>query len=530
MSVPAYLYPCIAPDSSGLSVYLVGVPAGADGRLEVYNVKLSNIDLPTIILVADHTDVIYWSATAPKACLFYAGYSDSSNSPVFVQQFGTKSFITNVYPNGTVGSPASFQDKAFISPKLFSWTGSVNNLNWVTGVVNSTDSSTKSPWTGVRFSAASIVDSVHEFAVSMYPTSDALLSVGSYSPSSNAPAQGYNIVFDNTGGGVIYTALGTTSPTAAPGDHIVTLSNAQPVDMGGIKLTTNAVSLTMTNVAYILDKASDGSTLMYTISPSKSNKLGRIYAEGNVPKFPDYIATTAMGSQVVIYGSSQSGTAIFNSFDTIAGIWTGPNLMKPSDSKPPEPPSSEAPIGAIVGGVIGGLALIALVAFLFIRNRRKRSGKMDLDTKPTKAQTPQNAFQDPSIMYSPVPMVEQSYLEQQPFIQNQTVQQQQKSQPRPQPQHQQPPHQGTYDLPQQDVYTSQSLNPVQNQAAVPIIFQPCPPRHPQEHYPYTPPTLIPITATQQPTIFQHQTTGTSPTQVYQADYISPSSDAMPETS
>ncbi|KAF9193977.1 hypothetical protein BGZ50_006822 [Haplosporangium sp. Z 11] len=532
MDVPAYSYPCIATASSDSSVYLVGVSAHTDGRLEIHNINLSNIDSPTTTLVANYTDATLWSATAPKACLPYAGDSDRSNSPVFVQQFGENSIITNVYPNGTVSPPANFQDVAFISPKLFSWTASVNKLNWVTGVANTTGRTTPSPWTGIRFNATSIVDSSRDFVISTYPTSDALLSVGSYFPSSSTPAQGYNIVFDNSGGGTIYTALSTASSIAAPSDHVVSLSNPQPVDMGDIQLTSDAVSLTMTNVAYILDKASNGSILMYTISPSKSSKLEHIYAEGNVPKFPEYIATTAMGPQVVLYGSSQNGATYFNSFNTVTGTWTGPNLMKPSVISPPvppppvPPPPSKTPIGAIVGGVVGGLVLIALSTFLFIliRSGCKPSRRTDLEMNPTKPQTPQNAYQDPNVMYSPVPIGEQNYLLQQPFIQKQAVQQQLQS-----PQLQ-PPYQSAFSLPQQNVYTSQPLNPVQNPTAAPIIFQPHSPRHPQERYPYMPPTLVPTSTAQQPIIFQPQTTGASPTQVYQTGYAPPSSDAMPKTS
>ena len=59
-------------------------------------------------------------------------------------------------------------------------------------------------------------------------------------------------MFDNNGGGVIYTVL--SSATLLLTDHFLSLSNPQPVDMGGIKLTTNAITATMNSVGYILDK------------------------------------------------------------------------------------------------------------------------------------------------------------------------------------------------------------------------------------------------------------------------------------
>ena len=53
-------------------------------------------------------------------------------------------------------------------------------------------------------------------------------------------------------------------------------------------------------------------------------------------------------------------------------LWLDEIRYNPS----PSPPSKKIPTGAIVGGVVGGVALVALVAiiaWLFFRNRRKRS-------------------------------------------------------------------------------------------------------------------------------------------------------------
>lgn len=92
------------------------------------------------------------------------------------------------------------------------------------------------------------------FDISSFPTTSALLSVGTYVASSNTPAQGYHIVFDTKGAGVIYTALDSAAPLATSLDRVLTLSSPTPVDMGGITLTSSAISLTMANVGYILDK------------------------------------------------------------------------------------------------------------------------------------------------------------------------------------------------------------------------------------------------------------------------------------
>jgi len=80
------------------------------------------------------------------------------------------------------------------------------------------------------------------------------LSVGTYVASSNTPAQGYNVVFDRSGSGSIYTALSSAAPIVTTQDRILTLSSPQAVDMGGVKLSTNAISATMVGNGYILDK------------------------------------------------------------------------------------------------------------------------------------------------------------------------------------------------------------------------------------------------------------------------------------
>ncbi|KAF9949915.1 hypothetical protein BGZ72_008332 [Mortierella alpina] len=522
-AVPSYSYACMAPDRSGNSVYLVGVPAANEGRLEAYTVNLSNIDSPSATFVANQTSSYYWSSSAAKACLPYAGNQDSDNSPVMLMQFAPKSYFTNIYPNGTVDLPANFQSVGFVSPKLFSWTGAVGPLNWATTVANTSSATTNSAWTGLRLNATSIVDSNRDFVISTYPVSNPLLSIGTYVASSNTPAQGYNVVFDNNGGGVIYTALDSASLLLT--DRILSLSSPQPVDMGGITLTANAITATMNSVGYILDKATDGSTVLYSISPGKSNKLQRVAVPGNVPTFASNIVATAMGAKVVIYGSSSNGAPSFNSFDTVSGSWSGPGLVKPASYTPPGPnngggsntDSSKTPIGAIIGGVVGGLVVIALLAFLFIRHRRKTT-----HAGPAATVVPaQNGYEDPSKMHNPAaaPLMTQNYALQQ--------QEEAMAQNKLQEYHMQQNHYAAQPPPQQqDHYISHSLNhvPVQHQQTPPVIFQP----QTQEPYTYTPPIIIPTPPTQQPTIFQPQ--NPSPGQTYmQSGYIAPTNVSTPQT-
>lgn len=161
MSIPTYSNACIAPSVSGTSVYLVGVPATSEGRLEVNLINLSNINSPTATFL-NQSSFFVWSSAAPKACFSYPGNTGDINSPVAMQQFGVNSYFTNIYPNGTIDFPLNFQSMGYISPKLFSFTGAVGTLNWVTAVANYSNTVTNSPWVGVRLNATEGVDSTRE--------------------------------------------------------------------------------------------------------------------------------------------------------------------------------------------------------------------------------------------------------------------------------------------------------------------------------------------------------------------------------
>ncbi|KAG0366311.1 hypothetical protein BC939DRAFT_165616 [Gamsiella multidivaricata] len=515
-AIPTYSYPCIAPAPSQNSIYLAGVPASNEGRLEIYSVNLANITSPAATFVGNQTSSLFWSSSAPKTCFSYEGNMASSSSPMFIQQFGPKTYFTNVYSNGAIDIPANFPTIGLVSNRLFSLSGAVGNLNWITGVTNTTNPDTKSAWSGFRYNATAIVSSSRDFVLSNYPTSNPLLSVGAYVASTNTPAQGFHVVFDKNGSGWIFTTLDSASPINSNQDRILSLSSPQTVDMDGITLTNSAFSLTMIGVGYILDKASDGSTLLYSINPVQS-RLQRVSIPGNVPPFASNMVATAVGSQIVTYGSAANGAVVFNSFDTVAGVWSGPGLVKPTNPQPSNTSpggSSQAPIGAIIGGVVGGLAVIALIAFLFIRHRRKSSAKP----------VPNAAYQDPCKTHNPVamPLMDQNYVLQQQqdaMAQNQQLQYQQQ---------QYNPHQA-YVPQQQDIYAAQPIT-VSHQQTPPVIFQPQAQPQAQEPYNYVPPTFVPTSQAQQPTIFQPHTSEISPHHSYsQAIYAPPTSASTPQT-
>lgn len=161
MSVPTYSNACIAPSASGTSVYLVGVPAAREGSLEVNLINLSNINAPTATFL-QQSPYFIWNSAAPKACFAYPGDAGDSNSPVMVQQFGSNSYFTNIYPNGTIDAPINFQSMGYVSPRLFSFTGAVGTLNWFTAATNSSNIVTNSPWVGVRLNGTEGVNSTRE--------------------------------------------------------------------------------------------------------------------------------------------------------------------------------------------------------------------------------------------------------------------------------------------------------------------------------------------------------------------------------
>ncbi|KAF9337054.1 hypothetical protein BGZ91_009672 [Linnemannia elongata] len=393
-SVPVYIHTCIAPGPSSTSVYLVGVPVTNEGRLEVYTVDLSNINSPVATFKTSHSST-FWTSAAAKSCFNFESNPGDVNSPIIVQQFKPNSYFVNIYPNGTTSTPFSFKNTDFVSPKLCSITGSSENQEWVTAYMNATipGKATNSVWGGMRLHATNASDNTVSYLTSENPTSNPLLSVGTYVAASVTMAQGYHTVFDTNGGGMVYKVEDSTAPVTSSNTNVVSLSSPQQVNMSGVRLTSNAIPITMGKVAYIMDQASDLSVRLYSLNPSQSSNLMPVPVSGKVPMFSSFMATTVMNGNIILYSISGGGVAAFNSFDTNALTWSGPNLMvpetppyPPNPSYPSSPPSStilspascpgsgcptnKSPTGAIIGGVVGGLVLLAIAAFFLIRYRR----------------------------------------------------------------------------------------------------------------------------------------------------------------
>ncbi|KAG0023551.1 hypothetical protein BGZ81_008074 [Podila clonocystis] len=507
-SVPVYPTGCIAPDasSSGAAVLLVGVPANQEGRLEVYSVKLGDLSAPTATFVGNHTNEMYWSVRGQRLCLPYPGAPASGNTPILVQQFyPATSYFTNVYPNGRVEEASYFQLLGFTSPKNYALTGGVGTMNWITALGNMTSPITSSPWAGLLMNGTQGSGSTRDFMIGMYPTATPLVSVGIYALQGNAPGQGYVAVFDSKGG-TIYNVADSFDITFP--SHLTTLATPTPVSMNNITLTSNAFSQSGADIGYIFDKAPDGSTVLYSINPSKSPRLQYVTVAGNVPQFSAAMISTMWGAKIVTYTSSTSA-GIFNAFDIGSGTWSGPGLVKPSFTPPPTTPDdpskvepsdgSKTPIGVIVGGVVGALAVIALVAFFVIRNRRRRGAKEDPVINA--------GYQDENKSSNPAaaPLMQQNYTLQQQQQQQQQqppshyqqtepfnqVQQQQQFNPQFQQQPFHEPPQFAQQINANPAFVSQPV-PLPVQTSTPIIFQP----HTKEPYNYTPPTLFTQTQVQ----------------------------------
>ncbi|KAF9920239.1 hypothetical protein FBU30_009973 [Linnemannia zychae] len=384
-TIPNYPNPCLAADEANSAVYLVGVAPAIQGRLEVNYISVININAPTSSPVGTQVNTLHWSSGAPKACFIYPSKA-FANSPLAVYQFGENlSYNTVIAPNGTIVKPSGFVENSFLSPKLFALTGSVGAFNWFLAMTNDT-----SPWAGIRQNFTDPGYDLYDLGLTNYPTKAPLVAVGTYSVVANPPSKGYAVVFDQSGQGEIFAAEGSVLATISNDIHVTILGLPTAVQMNSIKLSAQAIPVTMTNTGYLLDKASDGSTVIYSIAPGSSANLMRIDVNGGRPPFVASMAATAMNNQIITYSPSISGSPTFNSFDTTTMTWSGPGLMTDGDKPPINPdPAKSTPLGAIIGGAVGGLLVIAIAIFLIVRYRRKNQQNKSTEN-PSAAHQPKS--------------------------------------------------------------------------------------------------------------------------------------------
>lgn len=87
-------------------------------------------------------------------------------------------------------------------------------------------------------------------------SNQALLALGTYGSFNASTTQGYTTVFDKSGGGQIQSTAGNLQAAVGTNVPVVSLDPPMAVNMNGIRLTADAIPVTMENVGYILDKVS----------------------------------------------------------------------------------------------------------------------------------------------------------------------------------------------------------------------------------------------------------------------------------
>ncbi|KAF9911644.1 hypothetical protein EC991_002762 [Linnemannia zychae] len=204
-------------------------------------------------------------------------------------------------------------------------------------------------------------------------TTDPLLTVGTFASNSGLRGTGSLVVFDKLGAGVVYRTSTKLNSTVTQGPlYKINLQELQAVNMDSIKLTKDAIYASINTGAYILDKAEDGTIATYFIDPSISNNLQRVLTLNRPPLFPSAMAATASGSVIILYAALNDGQARLHFLNTTSKEWDKPYVSIPEPDPTSSPPAGNN-IAAVVGGAIGGVALLAITAYLFMRHRRQRN-------------------------------------------------------------------------------------------------------------------------------------------------------------
>ncbi|KAG0227669.1 hypothetical protein BGW41_003712 [Actinomortierella wolfii] len=391
-----YRYPCVVDDpTNSSSVVVVGVTS--DSTLQINRVDISNINNPVPHLLSYQKNTTAWSPDTEKLCVLYPRRARSTATPVFyMRQFGLSAqamYSTDMGVDGTVPFDPYDMDYALASPKLYSITGSFDIQQWITARAASDNIPSGNPWVANELVNDEILVSASSI-LQERPAPDALLSVGTYLPATTMPVFGHLTVIDASGtNGIVYTVVSLHKPQGS-GVNIQALNSPVIVNMNNITLTKAAYSITMGATGYIIDEAPDHSTVLYSISPNSTAAptLYPVTVNGNVPQFIPGRASTVMGSnKLLLFGGllDNSPTTLFHVFDTSARTWSGPNLVSPYI--PGSAPIKTNNIAAIVGGVVGGVVLLALLSFFGFRRWRIQRHRVvipnrDSDLDPLKGQ------------------------------------------------------------------------------------------------------------------------------------------------
>ncbi|KAI1291524.1 hypothetical protein EDD11_008858 [Mortierella claussenii] len=387
-NMPTFASPCIAPDNTGQNAFLFGAPS--PGRLEAHFLDLSDPSAPKSQLVSS-TTTSAWTSELALGCFSYLGDNPPSTSPISIVQFGSP-VQALFFPNGTwvttsLGPSLTGAPLEYVSPKFFSLVGSTDGWSWFLAKASIKGADTAAfSWRDVRIGSALQAGSTDSTIMGSDPSSS-LLTVGAIAQDTNNFGNGLLFAFDQSGSsGTVYRALGNKKPdrnlTAA--ESLVNLTKISAVDMGGSVLSSDAVPVTSSFAAFILDKGPGGTISVYSIDPrSSSYSLVQSLVSTMAPLFLTGQSITSLNSKIVVLGghlADGSGT-VTNSlhvFDVISGTWSGPGLVDPASSAGKTRP------GGLGGGVIGGivaavLVLVVAVCFAIWRirgNKEKKVKKM----------------------------------------------------------------------------------------------------------------------------------------------------------
>lgn len=130
--------------------------------------------------------------------------------------------------------------------------------------------------------------------------------------------------------------------------------------------------------------------VLYSINPSQSTALQKVATSGTSPPFAQYMTAAASSSHIALYSVDNNASRI-NLFDVGSKAWTGRTPLYTSSGTLPSPTNGTSPnglsasLGAIIGGAVGGVVLIALILFFVLR--RRRGGYKKADSNEVVSQT-----------------------------------------------------------------------------------------------------------------------------------------------
>ncbi|KAF9974295.1 hypothetical protein BGZ73_002311 [Actinomortierella ambigua] len=355
-TVPTLVSSCIAPDSTGKNVYLIGTSTA--GKIEAYLLDLSTSP-PTVRSSSTNTNAGWRAEPGSLGCNVLP--SDThTNGIINVVQFGRSTYQATFLSNGT-----------WITPTAETPTN--------TPPTNTTTPPTTPPPPAVPSVPLSQIDF----------ESPQTFTVVASSVQDSSRAIGHLYVFDASGSsGASFYVSASRNATFNAQTPLVALTNRSPIDMAGAQLTAQALPAPSLYSAFVVDKSTSDTVdifMLDTRTAGGANRLARLIPSDNkAPKFQAGQSVASLNSKLVIYGG-QGPSGPSNDvymFDILAGQWTGPTLvdLAPSDKAGNKDQDGNGPSGstiALIGGIAGGVVLLLLLLMAFYMRRRRTRMRRD---------------------------------------------------------------------------------------------------------------------------------------------------------